>query len=161
MNFFRFGTRFVSALSRVHFVIPVAFQYGYYLPPDRYTGDQVPYQNMNITHTVDVKGARSVQIIGYWGCKTKICNIASDWASCESPECSPFHHLSWQTFEKRLICNFSTSHWNVFQNNGKYCRMGGTYMRYFAVPSPWKNETSGFLNTGTLVLERRDKGILN
>ena len=63
MNFFRFGTRFVSALSRVHFVIPAAFQYGYYLPPDRYTGDQVPYQNMNITHTVDVKGARSVQII--------------------------------------------------------------------------------------------------
>ena len=63
MNFFRFGARFVSALSRVHFVIPAAFQYGYYLPPDRYTGDQVPYQNMNITHTVDVKGARSVQII--------------------------------------------------------------------------------------------------
>ena len=63
MDFFRFGTRFLSALSRVHFVIPTAFQYGYYPPPDRYTADQVPYQNMHMTHTVDVKGARSVQII--------------------------------------------------------------------------------------------------
>ena len=60
MNFFRFGTRFVSALSRLHFVIPTAFQYGYYPPPNRYTADQVPYQNMNITHTVDVKGARDL-----------------------------------------------------------------------------------------------------
>ena len=53
----------MSALSRVHFVIPTAFQYGYYLPPDRYTADQVPYQNMHITNTVDVIGARSVQIV--------------------------------------------------------------------------------------------------
>ena len=63
MDFFRFGTRFLSALSRVHFVIPKVFQYGYYQPPDRYTADQVPYQNMHITHTVDLKGVRSVQIV--------------------------------------------------------------------------------------------------
>ena len=63
MSFFRFGTRFLSALSRVNYFIPTAFQYGYYQPPDRYTADQVPYQNMNITHTVDLKGARSVQIV--------------------------------------------------------------------------------------------------
>ena len=63
MGFFRFSTRFLSALSCVRFVIPTTFQYGCYHPPNRYTTDQVPYQNMHITHTVDVKGARSVQII--------------------------------------------------------------------------------------------------
>ena len=65
MGFFRFSIRFLSDLSCVHFVIPTAFQYGCYQPPDRYTTDQVPYryQNIHITHTVDVKGARSVQII--------------------------------------------------------------------------------------------------
>ena len=63
MRFFRFGTRFLSVLSRVNFVIPTAFQYDYYQLPDRYTTDQVPYQNMHITHTLDLKGARSVQIV--------------------------------------------------------------------------------------------------
>ena len=43
-------------------VIPTAMQYGLYAPPDRYSTDQVPWKNMHITHTVDIKGATIVQI---------------------------------------------------------------------------------------------------
>ena len=60
--FFGFSTRCLSVFGRSMFVIPTGMQYGYYLPPDRYTADQVPWQNMHVTHTVDIRGARSVQI---------------------------------------------------------------------------------------------------
>ena len=55
--------RLFSGFRRSLFVIPTAFDHGFYLPPDRYTADQVPWQNMHITHTVDITGARSVQIV--------------------------------------------------------------------------------------------------
>ena len=57
------GTRCLAAFGRSFFVIPPGLDYGFYLPPDKYTADQVPWQNMHITHTVDIKGARSVQIV--------------------------------------------------------------------------------------------------
>ena len=52
---FSFGKRCLGAFGRTAFVIPT-MRYGYYKPPDRYTADQVPWQNMHITHTIDVKG---------------------------------------------------------------------------------------------------------
>ena len=57
------GTRCLAAFWRSFFVIPPGLDYGFYLPPDRYTADQVPWQSMHITHTVDIKGARSAQIV--------------------------------------------------------------------------------------------------
>ena len=62
-KFFSFGKRCLGAFGRAAFVIPTTMQYGYYKPPNRHTADQVPWQNMHITHTVDVKGATSVQIV--------------------------------------------------------------------------------------------------
>ena len=59
---FSFGKRCLGAFGRTAFVIPT-MRYGYYKPPDRYTADQVPWQNMHITHTIDLKGATSVQIV--------------------------------------------------------------------------------------------------
>ena len=55
--------RLLSGIGRSMFIIPTACDYGFYLPPDRYTADQIPWQNMEITHTVDIRGAHSVQIM--------------------------------------------------------------------------------------------------
>ena len=41
-------------------LFPVVMDYGLYPPPYRYTADQVPYQNMQVTHTIDLIGATSV-----------------------------------------------------------------------------------------------------
>ena len=60
--FLGFSTQYLIVFRRAMFVIPTGMQYGDYLPPDRYTGDQVPWQNMHVTQTVHVRGARSVQI---------------------------------------------------------------------------------------------------
>ena len=48
---FSFGKRCLGAFGCTAFVIPT-MRYG-----------QVPWQNMHITHTIDLKGATSVQIV--------------------------------------------------------------------------------------------------
>ena len=49
--FLGFSTQYLIVFRRSMFVIPTGMQYGYYLSPDRYTGDQVPWQIMHLTHT--------------------------------------------------------------------------------------------------------------
>ena len=43
--FLGFSTRCLSVFGHSMVVTPTGMQYGYYLPPNRYTWDQVPCQN--------------------------------------------------------------------------------------------------------------------
>ena len=52
-----FFRRLLSGVGRSMFVIPTAFDYGLYLEPDRYTADQIPWQNMENTH-IDTDGSQ-------------------------------------------------------------------------------------------------------
>ena len=53
--------RFFTKLPPLYYV-GADMEYGFYTPPNRHTADQVPWQNMEVTHTVDLIGATSVQI---------------------------------------------------------------------------------------------------
>ena len=57
-------------------LFPVVMDYGLYPPPYRYTADQVPYQNMQVTHTIDLIGATSVHIKKQLGdAKQRFCTL--------------------------------------------------------------------------------------
>ena len=69
--------RFVTKLPPLYYV-GADMEYGFYTPPNRHTADQVPWQNMEVTHTVDLIGATSVQIKKHLGdAKQRFCTYKS------------------------------------------------------------------------------------
>ena len=68
--------RSVSHLIGKCSLFPVVMDYGLYPPPYLYTADQVPYQNMQVTHTIDLIGATSVHIKKQLGdAKQRFCTL--------------------------------------------------------------------------------------
>ena len=95
--------RSVSHLIGKCSLFPVLMDYGLYPPPDRYTADQVPYQNMHVTHTIDLIGATRVHIKKQLGdAKQRFCTLQVTGRAV-SPQNMPFSCSSSEHVAKLLL----------------------------------------------------------
>ena len=81
-TWFDFKCNHVHSISRFLTKIPPFYyvdadmEYGFYTAPNRITADQVPWQNMQVTHTIDLIGATSVHIKKWLGdAKQRFCTL--------------------------------------------------------------------------------------
>ena len=107
--------RSVSHLIGKCSLFPVVMDYGLYPPPYRYTADQVPYQNMQVTHTIYSLGATSVHIKKQLGdAKQRFCTLqVTGMLSCGK-------HMFAQMRIARYHCCIWHSDMDAFQSEGSF-----------------------------------------